>query len=184
MGSDIHTFVEIKKNGKWQYFTGDHFSMGNFDKNYYKKEKTRYPFDWRSYRMFTFLAGVRNNGDIKPIKTPSYKLPADISDEVKNIYKEHWEGDAHGVSFLTASELSEFDYNQDIRTVDEEFSTSTRKVLNEKIVRYVNIYKADDGEKTYFDLIGGPDSMFFTHVKELSELGDLDDVRVVFWFDS
>jgi hypothetical protein len=185
MGCDIHMFVEIRKNDKWELFKGDHFSMDAWDKDYYKKEKTSAPFEWRSYGMFAFLSGVRNGSGIKPIKEPIRILPNDASDDVKVEWTEIWDGDGHSLSCLTARELVEFDYNQDIRKEGENFKSNTRKVLTE-IVPIPSLKKEITERvlaETYFEYMGA-NSMFFTHVKELSELGNLDDVRLIFWFDN
>ena len=131
--------------------------------------------------MFGILAGVR--ASIHPIKNPTYKLPEDCSVEVKKNY-EVWEGDGHSASYLTARELVEFDFNQDLRNSDQEQPISTRRVLLEKTIIESENFKDDELIYTYYDFIGGLDSMFFTHIKELAELGDLDDVRIVFWFDN
>jgi len=183
MGCDIHVFVERKKNDKWVHYTGKHFSLSAWEKEYSKTEKCNAPFDWRSYGMYGFLAGVRAR-DIKPIKDPACKIPDDASEFVKKEY-ERWDGDGHSHSSLTAKELLEFDYNQDLRSPDEDFSTNSRGVLFEKkICPKHRDFDEEDNYKTYFDYLGGPDGMFFTHVNELAELGNPDDVRVVFWFDN
>lgn len=172
MGCDIHMHVEIRENNEWHYFQGDHFSLSDWEKEYTKKSKGNVPFDWRHYKMFGVLAGVR--GEAIPIKEATYSLPEDVSDAVKL----EWENDeGHSISHLTARDLYEFDYDKDIDTL-----TNKRRILFEKIKE--KKWKYDSIDETYYDALGGPDSMFFTHVKELSELGDLDDVRIVFWFDN
>lgn len=60
MGCDIHVNVEIKNNGLWEKSNQEIFSLDDFDKKFYRKNKGIVPFDWRSYSMFAFLAGVRN----------------------------------------------------------------------------------------------------------------------------
>ena len=176
MGCDIHIYVEVKKNGKWEHFKENHFEASDFDKSYYKKEKVSQPFDWRHYAMFGVLAGVRNR-DVVPIKEKR-GLPEDISEDVK-ISRESYGEEGHSTSYLTARELYEFDYNKN------PFSGLTkRKVLLEKVAKettFLEENKIEDYE--YYDLIH-PESMFFTHINELCQLGDLDDVRVVFWFDN
>lgn len=176
MGADIHIHVEIRKNGKWNKFTGKHFSSGYS----YKEEKSSAPFDWRSYRMFGFLASVRDD-DIRPIKEPTYKLPSDVSKGVFIEWK-RWEGDGHSISFITLRELIEFDFNQNLRTPGQEFSTNSKNVIFEKI--YIPKFNDDWEVKTYYDIVGGPDGTFCKNIEELSELGGLDDVRIVFWFDN
>jgi len=181
MGADIHIFVERKKDDKWVRYTGKHFSSV-WRKE--KGEKENSPFDWRNYEMYGFLAGVRHSY-IKPIKEPIYKIPNDASEYVKKQFVK-WDGDGHSHSFLTARELLEFDYNQDLREPGDDFSTNSRNVLFEKKVhrKDTNFDDEEDINKTYFDFLGGPDSMFFIHIKELAELGNPDDVRIVFWFDN
>lgn len=179
MGCDIHIFVERRKNEKWVRYTGKHFS------NMWKKEeKVNSPFGWRNYGMFGFLAGVRDYS-IKPIKEPIYEIPDDASEYVKKEC-ERWDSDGHSHSLLTAKELLEFDYNQDLRDPSENFSTNSRRVLFEKKVYQFGdkYFNEEYGCKTYYDYLGGPNGMFFTHIKELSELGNPDEVRIVFWFDN
>ena len=172
MGCDIHSFAEIKKNGKWEKVE-NYFSLSDFDKEWYKKEKGDSPFDWRSYSMFSFLAGVRNYDCCEPISKPR-GLPDDISDDVKSYYKE-WVYDAHSASFLTAKELLEFNY-------DKEF-------WNRRITKYVGNYingaaLAEEGEGKFLTYRENLGEWFFKHLNELKELGDPENVRIVFWFDN
>lgn len=83
MGCDIHSYAERrnKQTGKWEQVF-NHFSLDDFDKDYYKKEKGDHPFDWRSYPMFAFLAGVRNYDHCEPISEPR-GIPKDISESVR-----------------------------------------------------------------------------------------------------
>lgn len=53
MGCDIHSFAEVRKDGKWIRVEEPVFD-GLGDK------KTSEPFGWRSYSTFGFLADVRN----------------------------------------------------------------------------------------------------------------------------
>lgn len=185
MGADIHIYVEIKKEGLWEHFDGDQFTLDNYDKEQQKKIKGNTPFDWRWYQMFSFLAGVR--GGLKPIKEAIYFIPKDCSEYVQSEW-ERWEGDGHSLSSLTARELCEFDYNQ-----HPILGTTSRKVIFEKLVTQAqdeDDYPNDDDNEVfdYYNALGGADSHFFIHVKELEELGklvgNLDDVRIVFWFDN
>lgn len=179
MGCDIHIFVERKKNDKWVHYNRKHFSS-LWEKETGEKENS--PFDWRSYGMFGFLAGVRYSY-IKPIKEPAYTIPDDASEYVKKQF-EQWQGDGHSHSFLTVRDLIEFDYNQDLREPGDDFSINSRRVLFEKIHKKNTDFDLEGMDKTYYDFLGGPDAIFFTHINELAELGGLDDVRIVFWFDN
>ena len=67
MGCDIHIFTEIQKANKWEEETGDNFSLDKYDRKRLKKKKGRYPFDWRSYALFGFLADVRNYSHCEPL---------------------------------------------------------------------------------------------------------------------
>jgi len=118
------------------------------------------PFGWRNYNMFSLLAGVRNYGIIKPMAEPR-GLPDDVSIEV---YEKHREesGDAHSESYLTLRELVEYDYSKP--HIDE----------------YDELITEDD---IYTPLNFLSDS-YFKDIEELKQYGDLDNIRVVFWFDN
>lgn len=175
MGCDIHIFTEVKEQGKWKMSLEDVFSLDDFERTYYKKDKTNNPFDDRHYGVFAFLAGVRNYSDIKGFEC-KYALPEDITDEVKQEY-EDWAGDAHSISYLYAKELIEFDYDQ---------------ICNDKrVTRQIapNIFHGgmtgteEEGTKMPFKEYLGV--WFMKHVEELKVLVEkYEDVRVVFWFDN
>lgn len=91
---------------------------------------------------------------IEPISEPR-GIPEDMSQEVFNEC-EYWEFDGHSYSWLLLRELVEFDYDKNC-TGDGDLTESYREMLND---------------------------LFFVHLEDLKTLGDLDDVRVVFWFDN
>jgi len=98
MGCDIHTYTEVKKDGKWvmvsPYFTPECIGGHVYE--------ARGAFDARNYRLFGILAGVRSGG---PCMTKEPRgFPADASDSVKFEY-EHWGPDAHTPSYVTLAEL-------------------------------------------------------------------------------
>lgn len=161
MGCDIHSFAEKrnKQTNKWEKVE-DVFSLDKYDKERLKKDKGKNPFNWRSYSMFAFLAGVRNYNHYEPLSEPK-GLPDDISDEVKEEYGEGW--DYHSASFLTAKELLDFDYDKTFWNGASLAEEGEGKVLT---------YRENLGE------------WFFTHLNELKELGEPEDVRIVFWFDN
>ena len=92
--------------------------------------------------------------NIEPISEPK-GLPDDLSKEVLDEYNS-LRLDAHSASYLTLRELVEFDYDKSC-TGDDYPNETYRDVLND---------------------------LFFVHLEDLKTLGDLDDVRVVFWFDN
>jgi len=168
MGCDIHSFAERKINNKWEK-VGEHFSLGEWEKEYYKKEKNDSPFDWRSYSMFAFLADVRNYDHCEPISKPK-GIPDDVCDEIKSEY-EYWESDVHSSSYLTLKELLDFDYD--------------KKFWNRRVMKNNNgASLAEEGEGNVLSYRENLGDFFFIHLKELQELGEPDDVRIVFWFDN
>lgn len=175
MGCDIHSFAERrnKQTNKWEKVE-DAFSLDKYDKERLKKDKGGSPFDWRNYSMFAFLADVRNYDHCEPLSEPR-GIPDDISDEVKQEY-EYWEYDAHSASFLTAKELLDFDYDKKFENWRVTKQTSPNCWDGASL--------AEEGEGkilTYREKLGG---WFFTHLNELKELGEPEDVRIVFWFDN
>src|SRR5690242_12249014 len=68
MGADIHSFAEVRKEGKWLRVEEPVFDT--------YQDKTTEPFGWRSYAVFGFLADVRNYSHCTPISEPK-GLPDD-----------------------------------------------------------------------------------------------------------
>ena len=65
MGCDIHMYAEVKNThtNKWE-------KVGNVFKSDYsfkEDELIDEPYEMRNYTLFSVLAGVRNNGEIKSI---------------------------------------------------------------------------------------------------------------------
>ena len=133
MGCDIHSFAEVKTKGNWKKVV-EHFSLDDYDKKYYKKDKGNNPFDWRSYAMFSFLADVKNRGVLKPIAKPK-GLPDNLSEEVKNEY-EYWKEEGFAASYLTLKELLDFDYNK--KTIEND---TYKNVLGEWFFKHLEELK-------------------------------------------
>ena len=100
MGCDIHIWAERKTSYGHKAVTDTKFTDGPA------------PFDWRSYGMFGFLAGVRNYSDVPPISEPR-GFPDDMSPEAVDEL-DAWDTDAHTPSWLTVEELAAFDYDQPV----------------------------------------------------------------------
>jgi hypothetical protein len=62
-------------------------------------------FDYRSYSLFAFLAGIRNYSAIKPIAEPR-GLPDGFNLD--------YDSETHNHSWLSIKELVEFDYEQEL----------------------------------------------------------------------
>lgn len=194
MGCDIHSFAEVKRKNKWEK-VGDYFKLDEFDRKYYKKEKGDEPFGWRSYSLFAFLADVRNYDHCEPLsklkglpknsewlnapcKNPSMRSyetekPFKIATNYDDIYND-W--NYHSLSYLTLKEFVEFDYE--------------KKFWNRRVSKQVSpnhwngASLAEEGEgkiMTYKENLG---QSFFDVIEQLKELGEPENVRVVFWFDN
>ena len=175
MGCDIHSYAEVrnKETGKWEQ-AFDFTTLSDFDKDWHKREKGDHPFDWRGYGMYGFLAGVRNYSHIDPIVEPR-GIPPDVSDTVKSEYV-YWYDDLHTPSHIYLRELVEFDYTQEFwnRRVTKQTGANS----------WNGAALAEEGEGEVLSIEDFLSEMFFQHIEDLKTLGDLDDVRVVFWFDN
>ena len=168
MGCDIHSYAEVRHDGKWEP-SGAVFPLDDFSREYYKLTHTVHPFDWRSYGMFGFLANVRNYSHVPCIQEPTYTMPDDASECVKEEYGDGW--DYHSLNVLTAKQLADFDYD--------------RKFWDRRVSKGGNgAALAEEGEGdtvSLRDFLGGD---FFRDLDILKSLGAPEDVRVIFWFDN
>lgn len=195
MGCDIHSFAEVKRNGKWEEVKNA-FTIGDFEKEYHKKERGDEPFYWRSYAIFGFLADVRNYSHCECITGETRGLPDDSEylntplDEPEEFSyggyshgtatskKEQYlyDGDYHSHSYITLKELLDWDYDKTFwdRRVTKQTSPNS----------WNGAALAEEGEGevvTYRDHLG---EGFFEHIADLQALGNPEDVRIVFWFDN
>jgi hypothetical protein len=152
MGTDIYSFAEVRRDGRWQYAEGPIVTPID---EYHNPNR---PFGWRSYIVFGFLADVRNYSDIPPIEPASTRgLPDDLSPEVRA--KHGGDDQYYPESWLSLAELLAYDY-------DREFDDQRP-------------FAGDPVRTTVRQRIG---ELFFQHLDDLGKLGPPDDVRVVFWF--
>lgn len=154
MGCDIHSFAEKKdKNGNWEV-------IPDFE-----------PFEVRSYRVYGWLANVRNYSALTPI-AERRGFPEDASAEVNENY-EFWDCDAHSVSWLFVDELLAFNYD----AVCED-----RRVTRQMSPNYFDggqtCEEGQGRQTTYREMFG---ESFFTDLEKLKEL---NAERVIFWFDN
>jgi hypothetical protein len=154
MGCDIHSVAEKRERNTW-------VDLGLVPQ----------PFDWRSYSLFGFLAGVRNYSAIPSI-AEFRGFPADASDVTKSDYKK-WDMDAHSPSWLLMSELLEFDY--DAPMIDRRVTRQTGPNSWSGGVTGT----IEEGEKTTFRAFLGEG-----YFRELDRLKAAGCGRVVFWFDN
>lgn len=154
MGCDIHSAVEIRRDGQWHWDASAKF-------NDILDHPTNEPFDWRNYGMFGFLADVRNYSHVPPL-SESRGLPYNLSPELTSQDGGvTWLGD-HSFSWLSLSELLDFDYDRPfedrrITTVGGGSMTTFREFLGQS---------------------------FFNELEILKTYGSPEDIRIVFGFDS
>jgi hypothetical protein len=167
MGCDIHMFVEMRKNGVWGLAYGSDIPGGNFSEG-------NAPFNWRSYRLFGFLAGVRNYSEVTPISKPR-GLPEDVGEAILH-EREHWGYDGHSTSWLTVKELADFNYNAEMEDRRCTVQTGPNSWSGSATC------KPGEGEKmTYREFLG---ERFFKDLEILKAIGNPEDTRIVFWFDN
>lgn len=177
MGADIHSFAEVRTNGKWQRVDEKIFTA-------YGDDKTSGPFETRNYGVFGFLADVRNYSCCQPISQRK-GLPDDSEwlNEVEHdefygdsSHKQDFQENYHSLSWLALKELVDFDYEQTFwdRRVTKQTGPNS----------WNGAALADEGEGeviTYRQHLG---EGFFNDLEVLKTLGAVEDVRIVFGFDS
>jgi len=149
MGCDIHTYVEQQEgDGTWVRAEWPDADRANYVWG---------PFDWRSYHLFGFLADVRNYSKVPPIADPR-GLPGDVSAALR---EQADDIDHHSHSWLSVSELADFDYAQ---------TFEDRRVT-----------RGGGKRVTYREFLG---EEFFRDLATLTTMNTARPTRVVFWFDS
>jgi hypothetical protein len=209
MGCDIHMFVEHReKSGKpWKnVYKKEVRKIGpdySYDVNYYG-------YGDRNYDLFGILAGVRSY-ECEPI-AKRRGLPKDVSEEIKK-ESDRWDSDGHSHTYLTLEELLAFDWSKPFKQHPRLVEKSVYEAWDKKGYPSSccgdafgpNIEKLEQAEyehlkagghkfdtnKTYyirmsFDLTYADAAEHFLDetVPRLMELGEPEDVRIVFWFDN
>lgn len=178
MGTDIHSFAEIRINGKWKRVEDKIFG----ENPYISTE----PFGWRSYAVFGFLADVRNYSHCVPLAEPK-GLPSDSEylnkDERGKDAFDHLESyynDYHSHSYFTLKELLDFDYNQTFW--DRRITRTIHYPGGGSYSNGASLAEEGEGEIiTYKEHLG---EGFFKDIEVLKGLGNPEDVRIIFWFDN
>lgn len=196
MGSDLSLWVEIrsKESGKWEV------SNKNIFPDDYKKTDT--PFNRRSYRLFSFLAGIRNDYGLNPISEQK-GLPSDSEYLNKPSEYGYYERDMYfgqvipenergmkytdikydanyyGHSFIMLEELLSFDYNKQFedRCVSKVIKGNNTVMFGAAFKETVPV-----GEGRIISYKEFLDELFFDELRLLQTLGSPEDVRIVFYF--
>lgn len=193
MGCDIHSFAEVKRNGKWEVVKNC-FTLSDFDKKYSKTEKGDEPFENRDYSVFGFLADVRNYSHCECITGSPRGLPDDseyLNELIRSDYSDSKQlrsrkvdlendYDSHSLSYVTLAELLAFDYDKTFW--NRRISRTTYNASGGSHTNGAAIAEEGEGETiTYREHLG---EWFFTHIEDLKAIGEPENVRVVFWFDN
>ncbi|MFH5185757.1 hypothetical protein ACHHV8_25625 [Paenibacillus sp. TAB 01] len=232
MGCDIHLHVEKRVDGKWTQIIGINEPEIKYLENTIADIKARgekadywerlleeekngtsgFIYDGRHYLLFALLAGVRNQYEITPISEPKC-MPNDVSSEIKSI-SEEWGCDGHSHTWLTAKELTEFDWSQTVvqegwvsenqyqvfmeRGRPESWSGGVgggrvRHVSNTEMNRILKEKYPWEENDSFYTLVKWAlpyseivGSFYSWSVPKMKELAgnDLESARIVFWFDN
>lgn len=186
MGADIHSFAEVRINGKWIKIEEPIFPEYN--------RNTIEPFGWRSYRIFGFLADVRNYSqspvimeprglpdDSEYLNSPSpyaYNVNPMSGDSIPVHERETVKSDVqgYGCSYLTLKELLDYDYDRQMedRRYSEQIGPNS----------FDGSATCEPGQGKMMTITEFLGDGFFEHITILQTLGEPEDVRIVFWFDS
>ena len=134
MGCDIFSWVEVyaPAGRNWKAIFNA-FPADAFQREHDHIEFVSYPFRWRDYGLFGFLAGVRNYAHCEPLAAPSGLPPGcDVEggcrvDDIDSL------GEFHSHSWFLVSELQAFDYTGDFGT--DEFRGARTVPLSRTKVR-------------------------------------------------
>lgn len=110
MGCDIHVMVEARNfpigTDEWSNVDNWRYEPQRLAaENYQPQLFVKSIYNWRSYELFSFLAGVRNYG-MNPSFGFDRGFPEDADSVTKNEF-DAWGGDAHTPGYATLAELKE-----------------------------------------------------------------------------
>ena len=138
MGTDIKTWAvdkdgnDITDKGDWGY---------DIDCDYHHQ----FPFDWRSYAMYGFLAGVRGYLDIAPIAKgrpwedgPEFLKEGDACEE-----------SLQGETWVYVHELDSFDYDIDVFNEQSRSIVNLREYLGAEYFKHIDELKRIGADKVF-----------------------------------
>lgn len=187
MGCDIHGFLEVRKNGKWKVFEENIFPL-------YGDKKCSAPFQWRSYDMFSFLAGVRNTSHVPHINfTEGFPEDSEyLNEEVEEEWRSYWteppvlintrgkdileDWNYHSFCHVYLKDLADFDYDKTF--LDRRI---TRQISHSGFNGACVAEKGRGTTKTFREFLG---EGFFDMINLMKDIGDTEDVRFIYWFDN
>ena len=167
MGCDIHGFLEVRKNGKWEVFEENIFPL-------YGDKKCSAPFQWRSYGMFSFLADVRNTSHVPHINF-TVGFPEDseyLNEEVEEEWRSYWTEPPVLINTRGKDILEDYNYH------------SFCHIYLKDIVDFdydKTFLDKHETIKTFREFLG---EGFFDMIEVMKEIGNTEDVRFIYWFDN
>lgn len=198
MGCDIHMCVEVKRNinGVEKWVSADHFSLNPYYDGIDTDEE-RYRvvglFTDRNYGVFDCLAGVRSYRDGSPRIDNPRGVPGDAA--VTTLGEiEKWDGDGHSHSYVTLSEVVQFNAKTHERDVDGMVDPVTAEALDRDGIEprswcgwtSRNNYVHRSWKQKVDELTGLEAAMRQRLVDTMwrDEPEMHDKIRIVFWFDN
>lgn len=170
-------------------------------------------YDGRNYNLFAILADVRNEYDIKPIDMPR-GLPVDVSNEVQGenhdwdlgghsysyfTFKELLDYDWENHSVENEGFVDEYTY-KNFKETGNPYPCSkdvdggnVKKVLNSEMNRILKNKYSWEENKSFYTAIKWSEKfseiakVFLDNLNDYifkNNIIDLDDYRIVFWFDN
>ncbi len=161
MGCDIHAHLEIKIRG----YGWEHYSTSNIGRN---------------YNLFAKMADVRNDGSILPISYPR-GVPEDIS-AVTKIEYEGWGLDAHSASWLDSKEIRDvmhFHIKNVCGVPDHIPEEQAHKYVSKSGPTITSAYVIHD----QWGYLFGYYCCDFNECRDEFP-SEVEDIRLVFWFDN
>lgn len=167
MGCDIHGFLEVRKNGKWEVFEENIFPL-------YGDKKCSAPFQWRSYGMFSFLADVRNTSHVPHINfTEGFPEDSEyLNEEVEEEWRSYWTEPPVLINTRGKDILEDYNYH------------SFCHIYLKDIVDFdydKTFLDKHETIKTFREFLG---EGFFDMIEVMKEIGNTEDVRFIYWFDN
>jgi hypothetical protein len=201
MGTDIHCYAEVRRDGRWEKI-GRIFPNPSWrqedaiedqpELGWYLGPLTDRPYIRRNYPLFGMLAGVRYS-EIEPIAKPVPRgIPVDVSPGYRARVRERSGGQWH--SWLTLAELQAYDWDAPCGFWPDWDDPAFQPVWDAYTARREAAnaigQEFDPGERerpmppsrlhTRRELA---DEFLTETMPRLAELGAPEDVRIVFYFD-
>lgn len=157
MGCDIHLWIEGKdKKGNWFVANPRFVDYSNPTR---VRDAEEYDVG-RNYTLFSALANIRNDNKI-PFIQESRGLPHDVTEDVR-YEADNWDLDGHSFGWVSVQEMQKYFYEY--------------KYSNDETLKYAG----EVVSQLYFECFSLSQSIRDDNYNNL----DIEDMRLVFWFDN